>query len=160
MRPALKTLLLFLCVWGRSRAGAQSAAGTNDRTSPPSLVVLITIDQMRDDYIDRFGPQLHGGLARIARGGAWFTNARHDHAITETAPGHATLLAGRFPRSTGIMANRIGVVDDSAPLLAGSLATGASPRRFQGTTLADWLRAKDPASRPLSLPLKDRAASL
>ena len=160
MRPALKTLLLFLCVWGRSRAGAQSAAGTNDRTSPPSLVVLITIDQMRDDYIDRFGPQLHGGLARIARGGAWFTNAHHDHAITETAPGHATLLAGRFPRSTGIMANRVGVNDTAAPLLGEPDTIGASPRRFQGTTLVDWLRARDSSSRTLSVSMKDRGAIL
>jgi hypothetical protein len=31
-----------------------------------------------------------------------FTNARHDHAITETAPGHSVMLSGRFPRGTGI----------------------------------------------------------
>jgi arylsulfatase A-like enzyme len=42
-----------------------------------------------------------GGIARLMRGGAVFTDAHHDHAITETAPGHATLLSGRFPRSTG-----------------------------------------------------------
>ncbi|MGZ3557295.1 MAG: alkaline phosphatase family protein, partial [Gemmatimonadaceae bacterium] len=84
---------------------------------PPSLIVLITIDQFRDDYLDRFGSQLRGGLARFARGGAWFTQAHHDHAITETAPGHATLLSGRFPRSTGITANRVGVEDPTAPLI-------------------------------------------
>jgi predicted AlkP superfamily pyrophosphatase or phosphodiesterase len=127
---------------------------------PPSLIVLITIDQFRDDYLDRFGPQLRGGIARLSRGGAWFTNAHHDHAITETAPGHATLLAGRFPRSTGIMANRIGVDDPAAPLLGDNAAPGASPKRFQGTTLVDWLRAKDPRSRALSVSRKDRAAIL
>jgi predicted AlkP superfamily pyrophosphatase or phosphodiesterase len=127
---------------------------------PPSLIVLITIDQFRDDYLDRFGPQLRGGLARFARGGAWFTNAHQDHAITETAPGHATLLAGRFPRSTGIMANRIGVDDAAAPILGNDAAGGASPKRFQGTTLVDWLRAKDPRSRALSVSRKDRAAIL
>jgi predicted AlkP superfamily pyrophosphatase or phosphodiesterase len=126
----------------------------------PSLIVLITIDQFRDDYLDRFGPQLRGGLARLARGGAWFTNAHHDHAITETAPGHATLLSGRFPRSTGITANRVGVEDPSAPLLGNPAAPGASPKRFQGTTLVDWLHAKDPRSRALSVSRKDRAAIL
>jgi predicted AlkP superfamily pyrophosphatase or phosphodiesterase len=161
MRRTLETLLFFLCLWGGSRAGAQSAVETNGRAAaPPSLVVLITIDQMRDDYLDRFGAQLHGGLARITRGGAWFTNAHHDHAITETAPGHATLLAGRFPRSTGIMANRIGVNDSAAPLLGESDTIGASPRRFQGTTLVDWLRARDPGSRTLSVSMKDRGAIL
>jgi len=102
----------------------------------PTLIVLITIDQFRGDYIDRFGAQLQGGLARLSKG-AWFTNAHHDHALTETAPGHATLLSGRFPRSTGIMANRVGVVDPASPLLGEPAGIGASPLRFQGTTLVD-----------------------
>lgn len=96
----------------------------------------------------------------MSRGGAWFTNAHHDHAITETAPGHATLLAGRFPRSTGIMANRIGVEDNAAPLIGVAGPGGASPRRFVGTTLVDWLRARDPQSRTLSVSMKDRGAIL
>ncbi len=137
-----------------------TAVSTAPVPPPPSLIVLITVDQLRWDYLDRFGPQLRGGLARISRNGAWFTNAHHDHAITETAPGHATLLSGRFPRSTGIMANRIGVVDDSAPLLGEPTGIGASPKRFQGTTLVDWLRAKDPRSRALSVSMKDRGAIL
>ena len=161
MRQPLKTLLILLCILGGPRAGAQSAAETNGHASgSPSLVVLITIDQIRDDYFDRFGTQLHGGLARLSRGGAWFTNAHHDHAITETAPGHATLLSGRFPRSTGIMANRIGVEDDAAPLLGAPGMIGASPRRFQGTTLVDWLRTLNSGSRTLSVSMKDRGAIL
>ena len=125
----------------------------------PSLVVLITVDQLRGDYIQRFQPQLTGGLARLARGGAWFTNAHHDHSITETAPGHATLLAGRFPRSTGIADNTGGVEDSSATLLGGG-TPGASPVRFRGTTLVDWIRARDPSSRTLSVSMKDRGAIL
>jgi predicted AlkP superfamily pyrophosphatase or phosphodiesterase len=125
----------------------------------PTLVVLITVDQLRADYLGRFGPQLNGGIARLMRNGAWFTNAHHDHAITETAPGHATLLSGRFPRSTGIMLNRVGVEDDAAPLI-GVNGTGASPRRFVGTTLVDWLRTADARSRSLSVSMKDRGAIL
>jgi predicted AlkP superfamily pyrophosphatase or phosphodiesterase len=161
MPRRVKTLLLFLVLVGAACAGAQSTPGANTRPAgPPSLVVLLTVDQFRGDYLDRFGPQLHGGLGRLARGGAWFTNAHHDHAITETAPGHATLLSGRFPRSTGIMANRIGVDDDSAPLVSVSGPGGASPRRFVGTTLVDWLHASDSRSRTLSVSMKDRGAIL
>src|SRR3954468_22605642 len=110
---------------------SRTAAPTNASTALPSpnLIVLVTVDQLRGDYIDRFAPQLQGGLARLA-GGAWFTNAHHDHALTETAPGHATLLSGRFPRSTGIMANWAGVEDESAPLLGDPAGMGASPQRF------------------------------
>ena len=125
----------------------------------PSLIVLISVDQFRGDYLDRFGSQLEGGLARFSRG-AWFTNAHQDHALTETAPGHATLLAGRFPRSTGITSNSAGVEDPSAPVLGEPRLPGASPARFNGTTLVDWLRAKDPESRALSVSMKDRAAIL
>ena len=129
-------------------------------SSRPALVVLITIDQFRNDYLERFAGQLSGGLGRLSRTGAWFTNAHHDHAITETAPGHATLLAGRFPRSTGIMMNRAGVDDDLAPLIAGGVGPGASPKRFVGTTLVDWMTAQDPLSRAFSVSTKDRAAIL
>ncbi|HEY0997618.1 MAG TPA: alkaline phosphatase family protein, partial [Gemmatimonadaceae bacterium] len=126
----------------------------------PRLVVLLVVDQFRADYLDRFAAQLDGGLARLAREGAWFSNARHDHGLTETAPGHATLLSGRFPRSTGIVANWVGVEDDSAPLVGGVPGPGASPRRFQGTTLVDWMRDADGGSRALSISGKDRGAIL
>ena len=121
---------------------------------------MITIDGFRADFLERFGPQLQGGLARLKNGGAWFTNGHQDHGITETAPGHASLLSGRFPRSTGIIQNLVGVIDPEMPLLGFSGVMGASPRRFQGTELIDWMRAKDPRSRALSVSMKDRAAIL
>ncbi len=136
------------------------AAAAQTPSSKPTLVVLIAIDQFRGDYLQRFAPQLTGGLGRLSRGGAWFTNAHHDHAITETAPGHASLLSGRFPRSTGIMKNSIGVEDPDSPLIAGGIGTGASPRRFTGTELFDWIAAADSRSRAFSVSSKDRAAIL
>ena len=151
------TAAILPCVLGLLAPAARASAQPAKR---PNLVVLVTIDQFRADYLDRFGSQMTGGIARMMRDGARFTDAHHDHAITETAPGHATLLAGRFPRSTGIMMNSIGVADDSKPLLGGAYGTGASPRRFKGTTLADWLHAADPRSHALSVSMKDRAAIL
>jgi predicted AlkP superfamily pyrophosphatase or phosphodiesterase len=125
----------------------------------PALVVFVAIDQMRPDYFTAFGDQLTGGLARLWREGAVFTNAFQDHANTETAPGHATMLSGRFPYSTGITANSIGVNTPDAPLLQ-STDTGASPFRFRGTTLADWMKARNPDTRVLSVSRKDRSAIL
>ncbi len=125
----------------------------------PRLVVMITVDQLRPDYFDRWKTQLTGGLARLATEGAFFTNAAQDHAVTETAPGHSTLLSGRWPRHTGIQRNDAGVQDSSAPLL-GTLGTGASPHRFQGTAFFDWLKAAQPEARALSVSRKDRSAIL
>lgn len=124
----------------------------------PTLVVFITVDQLRGDYHDRFASQLRGGLARLYRG-AVFTDAHQDHAITETAPGHASTLSGRFPASTGILMNSAGVSDPQAPLVGGG-GPGASPFRFRGSTLIDWMRVDDERSRALSVSRKDRGAIL
>lgn len=135
------------------------AAQAHDGTRAPTLIVLITVDQMRGDYIDRFGPQLTGGLARLSHGGAFYTHAFQDHAITETAPGHASTLSGRFPEHTGIVYNSAGVPDPEARVIGDSSAN-ASPFRFRGGTLTDWMRIKDPYTRALSISRKDRGAIL
>jgi predicted AlkP superfamily pyrophosphatase or phosphodiesterase len=126
---------------------------------PISLVVLVSIDQMRADYLARFAGQWTGGFARIYRGGTVFEHGEQDHAATETAPGHSTMLSGRYPAHTGIALNSRGVQDPTAPILGtGSDTVGASPRRFRGTTLYDWMLARDPDVRVLSVSRKDRAA--
>jgi predicted AlkP superfamily pyrophosphatase or phosphodiesterase len=130
-------------------------------SAQPSLVVLIAIDQLRGDYLDRFGRELTGGLGRLARSGAFFPDARQDHAITQTAPGHSTMLSGRFPAHTGIATNELGVPDTLARLIeVDDTAVGASPRRFFGTELYDWMLARDPEARVLSVSRKDRGAIL
>jgi predicted AlkP superfamily pyrophosphatase or phosphodiesterase len=125
----------------------------------PALIVFITVDQMRADYFERFLPQLTSGLGRLYRGGAVYMDAHQDHAITETAPGHSVTMSGRFPAHTGIVANVLGVNDPKSPLVGGG-GPGASPFRFRGSTLIDWLRAKDSRSRALSVSRKDRGAIL
>ncbi len=137
-----------------------SAATAQERpTTRPALVVFLTVDQLRPDYLERWRDQLSGGLKRLLEQGAFIPLGVHDHAITETAPGHAATLSGRFPYSTGIASNRAGVNTADAPLV-GASGAGASPTRFVGTTLADWMIAADPRSRVLSVSRKDRGAIL
>jgi len=138
---------------------AASACKRTAETATPKLVLFITVDAMRPDYLTRFEPQLTGGLGRLYRGGAFFTNAYQDHAITETAPGHSATMSGRFPVHTGISANTAGVADSTVSLIDAS-GVGASPFRFRGTTLTDWLIARDPRTKALSVSRKDRAAIL
>ena len=151
-----QSILLSIVLSGLVAAPAQSQARDSSR---PKLVLFITVDAMRPDYLSRFGSQLTGGLSRLYRGGAVFTNAFQDHAITETAPGHSATMSGRFPVHTGISANSAGVSDTTVTLLDAP-GPGASPFRFRGTTLVDWLIAKDPRTRVLSVSRKDRAAIL
>jgi len=148
------------CMRATATAEGAPVPGTSVRTSTPTLVVLITVDQLRGDMLERYRSDMRHGFARLMRG-AWFTNAFHDHANTETAPGHASLLSGRFPRSTGIMANSAGVADRAVALLESQPnEIGASPQRFMGTTLVDWIIARSPRTRALSVSRKDRGAIL
>jgi predicted AlkP superfamily pyrophosphatase or phosphodiesterase len=141
-------------------AGLAGSAASQTASRPvPKLVVFITVDAMRPDYLSRFASQLTGGLGRLYNGGAVFTNGFQDHAITETAPGHSVIMSGRYPVHTGISANTAGVNDTTVTLIDAT-GLGASPFRFRGTTLADWLIAKDPRTRILSVSRKDRAAIL
>ena len=155
-RHRLLGIALLIALPAVSRVGV---AQPSRPASRPRLVVFFTVDQMRPDYLDRWARQLTGGLGRLSQHGAFFPNAYQDHAITETAPGHASTLSGRFPRSTGIVRNTAGVEDPQAPLLS-SRDPAASPYRFRGSTLIDWMRSRDPRSRALSISRKDRGAIL
>ncbi len=121
--------------------------------------MLVAVDQMRADYLTRFASQWTGGFARLYHGGTVFEHGQQDHAATETAPGHSTMLSGRYPAHTGIALNNRGVQDRTSTMVGSTTDTvGASPRRFRGTTLYDWMLARDPATRVLSVSRKDRAA--
>ena len=151
----LAAVLLPAC----APATVASQAAPAGQAERPALVVFIAMDQMRPDYFDRWPGQLTGGLKRLYDGSAFYARGEQDHAITETAPGHATMLTGRSPASTGVVTNELGVPDSAAPLL-GVPGPGASPRRMRGTTLYDWMKAADPDVRVLSVSGKDRGAIL
>ena len=125
-----------------------------------ALVVVIGVDQLRPDYLRTYDRQFTGGFRRLIDRAVLFERGQQYHAMTETAPGHATMLSGREPYSTGILNNDLGVEDAAAPILGNPDVPGASPRRFLGTTLFDWMLAKDPDTRLLSVSRKDRAAIL
>lgn len=151
-----RNFLLFAALSAPAVLPAQYDRAAAER---PRLVVFLTIDQLRPDYLDRWAPQLTGGLGRLSRRGSFFTNAFQDHAVTETAPGHSVTMSGRFPRSTGILGNDAGVLDPRSPLLT-SRDAPASPFRFRGSVLIDWIRQRDPHARALSISRKDRGAIL
>ena len=71
------------------------------------VVVVISVDQFRYDYLERFAPWFTSrGFARFEREGATFSNARQRHSVTSTGPGHAVIGSGTLPSENGIVANR------------------------------------------------------
>ena len=94
---------MWLPLWllaPRTTAAQEDALGAR-----PKLVVVIVVDQMRADYVERFRSEWHGGLARLVDRGAWFANASYPYSGTETCPGHATIATGEYPHIHGIIGN-------------------------------------------------------
>lgn len=159
-----------------TRAGAGgTAAGTPAETEVPqegpSLLVMISVDQLRGDLLPRYRQAFTGGFARLMDQGMFFTSASHAHAVTTTAAGHATLSTGVVPARSGIVGNswdqRTGqgwergvyaVSDPESPIVGFPAAPGRSPRNLLRTGLADWVLAADPGARVASISAKDRAA--
>ncbi len=72
----------------------------------PDLVVVVSIDQFRYDYLERFGPWFsERGFNRFLKNGANFSNAYYLHANTFTGPGHASIGTGRTPDENAIVGN-------------------------------------------------------
>jgi len=78
---------------------------TGAELARPKLVVLLVVDQMRGDYVDKFQGQWTGGLKRLVKEGAWFREAAYPYAATETCVGHSTISTGAFPATHGMVAN-------------------------------------------------------
>lgn len=151
---------------------------------PPRLVVVLAVDQMRGDYLARFGPYFgDGGFKLLTARGANFTDCYFQHAMTVTGPGHATILSGVNPNVHGIISNdwvdrttflKGNCVEDrNAPLVGltprpgryrnaeAAAKAGRSPRNFLGTSLGDALKARYGAkARVFGVSDKDRAAIL
>jgi hypothetical protein len=70
----------------------------------PRLVVLVSVDQLARR---RISDALPGGLGRLLREGRVFVDAALEHGITETCPGHATMLTGTNPGPAGIPGNTV-----------------------------------------------------
>ena len=164
MRKCLLILLAVCCV---SAAGSGQSAPSP--SSPPKLILVIAIDQMRFDFLERFSPLYRSGLKTLIERGAVFTNAKYRHAATETGPGHAILLTGSDPKHSGIVANDwwdpylgrvVNVVDDPVQTPIGGSGRAASPANLLTFTVGDLLKSRNPRSRVVGVGIKDRSAIL
>lgn len=136
----------------------------------PKLVVVISIDQFSASLFEQYRADFHGGLGRLARQGTVYPSGFQSHGMTETCPGHSTLLTGKYPNKTGIVANdfydlttgkKTYCLADPSVVLANDLSGGgrlASPKLLMADTYGDWLKAASPKSRVYAVSGKDRGA--
>jgi predicted AlkP superfamily pyrophosphatase or phosphodiesterase len=138
----------------------------------PKLVVVLVVDQMRADYVDKFRGQWNGGLKRLLEEGAWFRQAAYPYAATETCVGHSTISTGAFPASHGMVANSwwdreqqkmLTCTNDPAAkniaYAGGTAKSGDSAVRMQLPSYAEELKYQTGgATRVVTFSLKARAA--
>ena len=87
----------------KSVAAADARQSKSD--AAPKLVVIVVVDQMRADYLDRYGANLKLGLRRLMKDGARFTNGAYPYLNTVTCAGHSTIGTGSFPYRHGMILN-------------------------------------------------------
>jgi predicted AlkP superfamily pyrophosphatase or phosphodiesterase len=135
----------------------------------PRLVVVIVIDQLRPDYLQRFrGHFGNRGFNLLLQRGVSFSEARHLHAATLTCPGHATVLTGSHANVNGIISNvwydaatnrAVNCAADASVTVIGAQMEGRSPRNLIDSTIGDELRlATNGRGKVVTVAGKDRSA--
>ena len=165
----MRRWLLALLIVGVALA-SDEAPRAQSPSSTPKLLVTIVIDQMRFDYIERYGHAWKGGLRRLTTEGAVFERAMYPYLNTVTCAGHATIGTGALPYRHGVILNewyrrdvgrRMACTDDpdvkSVPYASPAEPVGHSARRLRLPTLADRLRSVSPDSRSVALSMKPRS---
>jgi Type I phosphodiesterase / nucleotide pyrophosphatase len=139
----------------------------------PRLVLLFIVDGLPQrqlvEYWDQLAPD---GFKRFLDRGAWFSDAHYRYAVTQTGPGHATILTGAYPHRTGIIANdwlnpatgaREYCTGDTSATYIGHKTgrfDGTSPKNLRVESLGDVVKRADGRSKVISISGKDRGAIL
>ena len=187
MKATIPTCALALLLAG---CNVQAEVQIGSDHAKPRLVVGITVDQMRADYLTRFGawedassPATfgEGGFRRMVEDGFVCRDHHFGYAPTYTGPGHASIYTGTTPTVHGILANDWydrasassvycasdasvkGVSGEGVDLDGGLLGSSGqmSPHRMLSTTLGDELKmATGGQAKVYGVSMKDRGAIL
>jgi len=162
-------MAVSLPIVAQAQTLSQTRVETPARTQP-ALIVTVVIDQFSANLFNQYRGRFTGGLRTLADQGLVYTNGYQTHGVTTTCPGHSTILSGAHPTHTGIPTNEWvdPVTGKTAYCLAApanTIADGSSgengpvgPDNLRVTTLADWVKVRDPDSRVYAVSGKDRGA--
>lgn len=169
---------ILLCVL-LSRCSVQETIediGYSDPTfdlNPPKLMVGITVDQMRYDYLTKYWKDYSDeGFKKLMREGYSCKNHHFSYAPTYTGPGHASIYTGTTPAYHGIIGNSWYdryeksskyCTGDSTVLGVGNttLAGQMSPKNMISSTITDELKLHfNGRSKTIGVSIKDRGAIL
>ncbi len=145
----------------------------NCQNIKPKLVIGIVVDQMKQDYLNRYGDRFgEGGFSKLISDGFMCENTHYNYIPTVTAAGHASIYTGTTPRYHGIIGNSwyskkqermvYCVGDENESAIGGSEHSGHfSPRNLATTTITDELKlSTNFQSKVISISIKDRGSVL
>ena len=126
-------------------------AGTMAQTtSVPRLVVGVSIDQLRSDYLNAFMPLYgEGGFKLLLEKGQVYSNVQYQHSPVDRASAIASIVTGTVPYNHGIIGeewmNRAELhtnycVDDRNHRGVNTI-DGSSPKNLLVSTIGDELKA-------------------
>ncbi|MGI8907335.1 MAG: alkaline phosphatase family protein [Candidatus Sumerlaeaceae bacterium] len=149
----------------------------------PRLVVVMSFDQFRADYLTRFSDLFVpaagaggsvGGFRYLLEHGAFHVDAHYNHVPMHTGPGHATIMTGAAPNGSGIVGNEwlttdcrsLNCVEDNSLRTIGGPQRpmqrgGSGPTNLLADTVCDSLRMSNNfQSKVVGIAIKDRGAIL
>ncbi len=145
----------------------QINAQTNQQ---PKLIVSITIDHLRSDYLNKYSHLLSDkGFNKIIQKGAFSSNAKYNYQYSQTGVDHATLFTGTPPSYHGIIShawfNRLSESTEAATYdkryrKLGSIEPSASksPHKLLAPTLGDIMKLNNQNSKVIGIALNNETA--
>ncbi|GAA3623484.1 alkaline phosphatase PafA [Flavivirga jejuensis] len=158
--------ILFIIIFG-----VASLLNAQQKKSP-KLVVGIVVDQMSYEYLYRFYDKFgDDGFKLMMNEGTNCRNMHYNYVPTFTGPGHASIYTGSTPSNHGIIANdwyhrstgevQNCVADSSVHTIGSTSDNGIfSPLNLKANTITDQLKLTYPASKVVSVSIKERGAIL
>jgi predicted AlkP superfamily pyrophosphatase or phosphodiesterase len=174
----MKTLVRFfflMIIAGSlsSCADAQVTATAANSELRPRLIVGITVDQMRYDYLERFwNDYSEKGFRKLVGDGFICRNLHYNYMPTYTGPGHASIFTGTTPAYHGIIQNdwyerstgRMMYCSADSLVMGVGTASAAgkmSPANLKAETLGDAMELFfNDRSKVFGISMKDRGAIL
>jgi hypothetical protein len=143
--------------------GLVAAPAPAHRDKPPKRVLIIVIDQLRPDVVDKFDMR---NVRALMRDGANFENAYLGHMASETVITHNVITSGQLPKDMGWADEAFRDSDDvlgegeDSMWITGSLTRDQFNKIFVAEgykKLADYLHAKRPGTKFIAVGQKDYA---
>lgn len=155
----LEACIILFAVMAADLAFCAESVNSEAGEPRPSLVVLIVVDQLRYDALERYRSEFgDGGFERMRSDGAVVTSARYQHATTDTCPGHAVVMTGTSPAKNGIVANEWLDRDLGRPVYC---VENGSLDKLDRPTIGDLLKKQSGGrSRVVAISGKDEVAAV